>query len=130
MNRILRTVIFVVSFNLITACASVSDNVFGSEHENVLPFAEQTIIPLGGDNLDFRAAEFGYLRVLYDEDARPLSELSEQLQMADQFRSGIVRYSVELLRIAEMPGAEEAQVRKSASTPLHLCRSARSLSLG
>ncbi len=116
MSRIIRVIILVASFNLITACASVSENVFGSEHENVMPFAEQTVQSLGGENLDFRAAEFGYLRVLYDEEALPLAKLSEQLQLADRFRSGIVQYSVELLRIAEMPGAEEAQVSAYAAT--------------
>ena len=79
-----------------------------------MPFAEQTVKLLGGEKLDFREKEFGYLRVLYDKDARPLSDLTQQLQAADEFRNGIVSYSVELLRIAEMRGTEGAQIREYA----------------
>jgi hypothetical protein len=89
--RIILVVIFIASFNFVTACATVNENLFGNEHENVLPFAEQTVSSLGGERLDFRATEFGYLRVLYDQGARPLSALSDQLQLADDFRSGVVQ---------------------------------------
>jgi len=106
----------IAPFVFVTGCTTVNENLFGHEYENVLPFAEQTVKSIGGDKLDFQAREFAYLRVLYDQDASPISELSEQLQLADSFRSGIVRYSVELLRIAEMNMSEEEQVREYADT--------------
>jgi hypothetical protein len=114
MKRQILILILTTSLNFVAACTSLKEGLIGSEHENVLPFAEQTVNSLGGEKLDFRESEFAYLRVLYDEEADPLSTLSEQLRMADDFRSGIVEYSVELLRVAEMSISEEKQVQEYA----------------
>jgi hypothetical protein len=85
-------------------------SLVGTEHENILPFATQTVASLGGERLNFRESELTFLRVLYDEDAKELSELSRKMELADDLKSEIVQYSLELLRIAEMNGSEQDRV--------------------
>ena len=99
---------------VIAGCSTVKSGLVGAEHENILPFAEQTVASMGVERIDFRDNEFAYLRVISEPNAPEIESLQKLLALADEFRDEIIYYSIELVRVAEMNLTDEERVQEYA----------------
>ncbi|TVZ41629.1 hypothetical protein P886_0976 [Alteromonadaceae bacterium 2753L.S.0a.02] len=80
------------------------------EHENIAPFAENTLEMLGLEKVQVRDNELIYLRPYVDEKFLALDELQTNLALLGAIRDSAVDYSIELLSITEQYDNEIAQV--------------------
>lgn len=80
------------------------------EHENIAPFAENTLEMLGLEKVQVRDNELIYLRPYVDEKFLALDELQANLALLGAIRDSAVDYSIELLSITEQYDNEIAQV--------------------
>ena len=115
-NRVLSVTCMIFAAGIITGCSTVREGLVGEVHENVVPFAEQTIISLAAERIDFRDSEFTYLRSIYDPTDHEIVNLRNLLALTDEFRDAVILYSVELVRIAEMSVTEEEKVKSDEET--------------
>lgn len=109
-NRVLSVTCMIFAAGIITGCSTVKEGLVGEVHENVVPFAEQTVTSLAAERIDFRDSEFTYLRSIYDPTDHEIVNLRNLLALTDEFRDAVILYSVELVRIAEMSVTEEEKV--------------------
>jgi hypothetical protein len=111
LNSVGRSALIALALTVLASgCTSLGNTLVGEEHENVAPFAEQTIASLSIERLDVRRDEFVYLRFFVDFDAPELVRLRESLERIDDVRDQIVYYSVGLVRIAEQDTSDEKQI--------------------
>ena len=85
----------------ISGCSTVKEGFVGEKHENVLPFAEQTVESLAVERINFRESEFTYLRAISEPGAPEVENLRKLLALADEFRDEAVYYSVDLVRVVD-----------------------------
>jgi hypothetical protein len=105
-----------LAVGLVAGCSTVKEGFIGDEHENILPFAEQTVASMAVERIEFRDTDLTYIRALADPDSPEIQKLRQLLAVADEFRDEIVYYSVEIVRVSEMVLAEEDKVLEYADT--------------
>ena len=89
------------SLMMLSACESTTRVLVGSEYADVATFAQTTVSVLGVERVDFRGDQLVFLREYVDPESTSVRALRRQLQEVDDFRDQAIRYSVELMRIAE-----------------------------
>ena len=109
-DRVLSVSCILIATGIVAGCSTVKKGLVGETQENVVPFAEQTVISLGAERVDFRNTEIVYLRLIADPTAFEIVNLRRLLALTDEFREEIILYSIELVRIAEMRGTEEEKI--------------------
>ena len=113
-KRVLSVTCILFATGIVVGCSTVRTGLVGGTHENIVPFAEQTVISLAAERIDFRDSEFTYLRSISDPTSREIVNLRRLLALTDEFRDAIILYSIELVRIAEMTVTEEEKVEAYA----------------
>lgn len=100
----------------IQGCETLNKGVYGTEHAEITPFAQKTVEIIGVSNMLLRDDEFVWLRAFADDDFAELDRLQSLLAVLDFFRSNIVSYSVELVRVSEVYGSGPTAVEAFADS--------------
>ncbi len=113
--KIRRVLITVSLLSALSACATVKEGFVGTEHENIVPFAEVSIEYLGYPAVDFRPSDLTYLRRYTLEETPELVRFRDLLARAETFNDAIVLYSLELVRIVETYPSESDRIMAYAN---------------
>ncbi len=97
-------------------CETVKKGVYGTEHAEITPFAQKTVEVIGVENMLMNDNELVWLRIYADKDFVELDRMQTLLADLDFFRSQIISYSVELVRITELYGSGKPRVEAFADS--------------
>jgi len=101
---------------LTQGCQTVTEGFTAQEHAEFTPFAQKTVEVIGVDNIQLRDDELIYLRSYADESFVQLDRLQELLNQTEVFRSKVILYSVELVRVSEIYTTEEEMIAAFAQS--------------
>ena len=96
-------------------CTSIGDKLFGTEREEITPFAQKTVDVLAVESIQVHDSEWIHLRRYVEEEFLELDELQRDLDQVELYRDRLVEYSIELVRLTELYEKESDRVTAYAS---------------
>ncbi len=97
-------------------CETVSKGIYGTEYAEITPFAQKTVEVIAVENMRLNDTELVWLRDYADADFVDLDRMQAMLANLDLFRSHVVGYSVELVRVSELYQAGKPMVEAYADS--------------
>ena len=91
-------------------CASIKEEFTGSKHEEIRPFAQQTVDVLVIEDIQIRDNELLHLRRYVDDTFVQLDNLQRHMDRVKRYRDKIVDYSIDLVRLTEQYSDESERI--------------------